>query len=485
MKTQVRVQVIVLTVLSIFFVAGCNNAGNGGGSAGVSDIEVTPGTTSFSEAGGTGSFTVVLNSEPDGDVVISVTSGDDGEVLVSTDGGTTTSAGVSLTFTTADWDSAQTVTLVGVDDSVVDGPQSVRIANSVNESMTSDTTGYASLDPSDVDVTVGDDIAAGETATYTVDTAEFEMAWLPSGITYPTGVYDDGTATVTDTYYIAETEVTYELWYAVYSWAVNGTGSATGEGQYSFANAGREGSGGIDGDAPTAADQQPVTNINWRDAMVWSNALTEYYNAHNETSLDCVYTSDAGYSAPIRSSVDGSFDDSANSNIGSFDNPYVNPDADGFRLPSADEWEMAARWIGTTAPNTGDDLDSEVVAQNQNGGSSSLTPGYYWTPGNYASGATSDFGDFTASQAVAVINTYPTAVVRSKAPNALMLYDMCGNVEEWNFDQDSVTPTERIDRGGSGFDDPTTPNVQIGGPYSWDPFREDNFLGFRIGRSVE
>jgi hypothetical protein len=36
---------------------------------------------------------------------------------------------------------------------------------------------------------------------------------------------DAGEATVSGDYWIAETAVTYELWYAVYEWAVNGTGN--------------------------------------------------------------------------------------------------------------------------------------------------------------------------------------------------------------------------------------------------------------------
>lgn len=174
-------------------------------------------------------------------------------------------------------------------------------------------------------------------------------------------------------------------------------GGAPGEGLYSFANAGREGNDGIDGDPPTSTDQEPVAWIGRRDVMVWCNALTEYYY-------------DGAYASPIRDSVD---DDShatelgadysyvTNPNAGGFDDPYVDAGADGFRLPSIDEWEMVVRWIGITAPSTGGDLDSAVVAQNQNGGSSPLTPGYYWAPGDYTSGATADYSDATATGEVA------------------------------------------------------------------------------------
>jgi hypothetical protein len=64
------------------------------------------------EGGGTATFTVVLTSEPTADVTIGVSSSDTSEGTV---------APSSLTFTAGDWSTAQTVTVTGVDDSVVDG----------------------------------------------------------------------------------------------------------------------------------------------------------------------------------------------------------------------------------------------------------------------------------------------------------------------------------------------------------------------------
>ena len=64
------------------------------------------------EAGGTATFTVVLNTQPTADVTIALTSSDTTEGTVSP---------ASLTFTTANWNTAQTVTVTGVDDPQVDG----------------------------------------------------------------------------------------------------------------------------------------------------------------------------------------------------------------------------------------------------------------------------------------------------------------------------------------------------------------------------
>ena len=64
------------------------------------------------EAGGTATFTVVLNTQPTADVTIALSSSD-----------TTEGHGrpASLIFTTANWNVAQTVTVTGVNDALVDG----------------------------------------------------------------------------------------------------------------------------------------------------------------------------------------------------------------------------------------------------------------------------------------------------------------------------------------------------------------------------
>ena len=67
-------------------------------------VTETSSNTEVTEAGGTDSFTLVLDAEPTSNVVIDITSDDTGEkqsVLL-------------LTFTTANWDTPQTVTVTGV-----------------------------------------------------------------------------------------------------------------------------------------------------------------------------------------------------------------------------------------------------------------------------------------------------------------------------------------------------------------------------------
>ena len=92
---------------------------------------------------------------------------------------------------------------------------------------------------------------------------------------------------------------------------------------------------------PIGSKYHPVTNISWRDAIIWCNALTEWYNARTGSNLVCVYYTDEAFSKPIRA-VDSADDYPSIVTPGTQDNPFVNPDADGFRLPSRDEWVLAA-----------------------------------------------------------------------------------------------------------------------------------------------
>lgn len=75
-------------------------------------------TTVTAEDGTTDTFTVVLDSPPTGDVTINLVSSDTGEGTVSPS---------SLTFTSANWSTLQTVTVTGVNDAVDDGNQNYSI----------------------------------------------------------------------------------------------------------------------------------------------------------------------------------------------------------------------------------------------------------------------------------------------------------------------------------------------------------------------
>ncbi|MDH5721677.1 MAG: SUMF1/EgtB/PvdO family nonheme iron enzyme [Spirochaetia bacterium] len=305
-----------------------------------------------------------------------------------------------------------------------------------------------------LEVSAVTDRIAGEQIIYTAGTITFNMRYVPPK-SFPTGTNDlGGTATVSAGYLMAEKEVTYELWYAVKTWADSNS--------YSFANTGRPGNDGTAGTETTS--QEPVTTINWRDAMVFSNALTEYYNAQNSTSLDCVYTTDAAYTTCIRTSTNNT--GITYGTLGSEDDPYVNPNAKGFRLPTNDEWELAARYIDDT---------------NSNG---TLDAGEYY-PGAYASGATADYTNATATGLVAWYSGNSSNVthnVAAKTANALGLYDMSGNVWEWAFDwHPSYVGSYRVSRGGSYFN--TAGYMRVGYVNFVIPYNLGNSFGFRLSRT--
>ena len=76
--------------------------------------DATPNLVGVSETRSTSEFGIVLPWPPSSDAVLSIVSGDTGEVTVSP---------ATLTFTNSNWDSMQTVTLTGVDDTDDDGDQ--------------------------------------------------------------------------------------------------------------------------------------------------------------------------------------------------------------------------------------------------------------------------------------------------------------------------------------------------------------------------
>jgi Domain of unknown function (DUF4347)/FG-GAP-like repeat len=130
-------------------------------SAGVT-ITQSGGTTAITEGGATDTYTVVLNSQPTGDVTITLNNG-----------AQTSTSPTSLTFTAANWNVAQTVTVTAVNDAIAEGSHSGSIthtATSADTNYNGITIGSVSAAITDnepiVSLTAGTNPVEGTTGTY-------------------------------------------------------------------------------------------------------------------------------------------------------------------------------------------------------------------------------------------------------------------------------------------------------------------------------
>lgn len=290
--------------------------------------------------------------------------------------------------------------------------------------------------------------SAGIRKEFTFDSYSTGMRYVPS-MMYLTGTSDNGTSSIDAPYLIGETEVSYELWEIVYNWAIqNG---------YSFWHQGSYIAGGN--------IYHPVTSVTWRDSMLWCNAATEYYNQMNGSDLDLVYYSDSDYLNPIKVINDSVPVDQT---PGSQDYPFIKSTALGFRLPSRSEWELAARYIGDK------NSDGDITDDGE----------YY--PGNYASGADSDYTNLLSTGLVAWYvenNEGSNHEVGSKQSNALGLYDMSGNVAEWCIDLHPTATTYRLINGGRWDSEGSA--LQVGIIQGSSPLLSHSYYGFRIVKNYE
>ena len=220
------------------------------------------------------------------------------------------------------------------------------------------------------------------------------------------GVFVEGRTVEIESFFMAKHQVTRGLWYEVQSWAQSNN--------YFFQNTIA---------APNNIDKNiPVTGINWRDAIIWSNAYSEM------SGLDPVYRSDGNV---LR--------DSRNANAAAVDNATMDRTRNGFRLPTEVEREFAARggepgkadWMFHFA---GSNNAEEVV----------------WHHGN-SPRQPQDAG--------------------TKSANRLGVFDLSGNVQEWGW-------------GWMFWNRPVTPQTPVDGYPRGAPFTQKPMAGGGVGSNI-
>ena len=109
-------------------------------------VTVSPTAVTATEGGPTGSYTVVLDTQPTGTVMVTV--GDTSDDIAASP--------ETLTFTTANWNTAQTVTVTADDDQIAEGEETATLTHAVS--------GYGTVTTADsVTVTIADNDTAGVT----------------------------------------------------------------------------------------------------------------------------------------------------------------------------------------------------------------------------------------------------------------------------------------------------------------------------------
>jgi|GEM_PF-6496608 len=208
-------------------------------------------------------------------------------------------------------------------------------------------------------------------------------------------------------------------------------------------------------------DKNPVENITWFDAVMYCNKLSE------RSSLTPYYTITSIEENQVGNIV--------------FANVSFNESANGFRLPSSEEWQYTARG-GKNGLNTiysGSNNIENVAWYGGNLDTKDIE--HSWTDKYVLFHKEGHGGNSVGTNANNSLSGMGTRPIGEKNPNELGIYDMSGNVWEWT--NTSSKEYLRVMHGGSWFNNDR--NCKVDSRSDRHPKEAHNYFGFRIAQNMQ